>query len=121
MKASKTRIGKVTLKAGGAALRVLHTERQEGHVADRLRDWFGEVMKGGPPPDAFGAVAVWAVPGTPGYFEHIVSWATGSDAIPATLVPKMLLSYLEQDVTNWRAENRIMRVLGYVPDDDSAS
>lgn len=121
MKAARTRIGWITMKSGGAPWRVLHTEQQEGHVAGRLRVWFGEVTKGGPPPDAFGAVAIWAVPGAPGYFDHVVSWATGTDAIPAALLPKMLLSYLEQDVTVWRAEHRIMRALGYVPDDDSAA
>lgn len=108
------------MKAGGADVRLLVTPHTS--VAGRtLRAFVADVLRDAPP-DAVACVAWWRDPDGGGECWRSVALKTDHPDFPYALLPDMARTELRRSMYRMDAEERIMRVLGYVRDDpDPAS
>lgn len=96
MNAARVRIGRITMKAGGAVIHLLPKAPNDILTA-HLRAWTVDVLGKSRPPDAYAAVAFWFDPETPGRPGFNVSFCTTCDAIPAPLLGRIAAEYIAQD------------------------
>lgn len=111
VKPARTRIGRVTMKNGGADVRVLHRIPM-GRVADHLHAWCGQILDYERPPDAYAAVALWFDPETPGRPRHQATYCTVHDAIPAPLLVRMAGPYLVAEHAAFTGATRAIEAVG---------
>lgn len=119
---ARVRIGRVTMKAGGADLRVLHRDVVGPPILGQMRDWVDRQAHYERAPDAFVAVAFWWDTEAR---QHVndATWATYSPTLPHAFLPALAEAALASAMTALKAEHRVMRKLGYVvvdPPDDAA-
>lgn len=121
MNAARIRIGRVTMKNGGADVRVLHREVAGPAILGQMRDWVDRQAHYERAPDAFVAVAFWW---DKSVRQHVndPTWATYAPELPHAFLPSMAEAVLSSAMTVLKAEDRVMRKLGYVvvPPDDVA-
>lgn len=94
MKAARTRIGRVTMKNGGADVRVLHREATLSPVAQHMREWVGGCLNKERVPDAYGAVAFWFDDDAPGRPGVQITYLTSTHKVPAPVLVRMIGPYL---------------------------
>lgn len=108
------RIGRVRLKAGGAAVRLLPSP-EPGEMATRLR-LFGRAVltKADREPDAMVLVAWWFEgDGLPAYAVNVT---TNSDRAPLPLLPALAAEQVRKHLFSDAIQDDCMRALGYSPD-----
>lgn len=116
MNAARVRIGRVTMKGGGADVRVLHRDVAGPPILGQIREWADSQAHYVRPPDAFVAVAFWWDAGTQQHVHHPM-WASYAAELPHAFLPALAEAALTSAMTALKAEDRVMRKLGYVPVD----
>lgn len=121
-RAARVRIGRVTMKNGGADVHVLHRHVAGPAILGQIREWADSQAHYVRPPDAFVAVAFWWDTDARQHVNHPM-WATYTPHIPHAFLPALAESALSSAMTSLKAEDRVMRKLGYatVPPPDGAA
>jgi len=114
---ARTRIGRVTLKNGGADLRVLHP-RPSGKIVAHLRAFADALHADVNPPSAYIAVAYWANEKEPWLADYHIAWNTESAHFPHYVLFERASALLATDAAAQIAEGQVMKSLGYKLSDD---
>jgi hypothetical protein len=112
--AFRTRIGRVTLKNGGASLSIMRTPAPPNETMARVRKWLGEIAsdKDGPPV-AFVATAFWLNPEKPGSIGVMSSWHSDCWALPVVNLPETAMRHIRLEMSERIVQREIMESLGY--------
>jgi hypothetical protein len=108
MNAARVRIGRVTLKAGGADLHVLPRPEPRGKIVDALEKWVRRFDDLDRPPQAVAAVAFSEVNGQ---WQWSCVYHSETPFIPLRLLPLMASEYLRSAIIGDTAEEGIMAIL----------
>ena len=106
------------MKNGGADVHVVRS-KDANEVLNQIRQWHADVNKY-EPPSAFVAVAFW--PGDAGHEgqrHYLVGWHTKDAALPLPALMQLAAAQVVQEGHTIAARERIMRELGYVPDESA--
>ena len=117
MNAARTRIGRVTLKNGGADLRVLH-QNPAGKIVSHMRAFADVLSKHAIPPCSYIAVAYWANEEEPWLADYQVTWTTESAQFPHYVLFERASALFAVEAASDIAESRVMASLGYKYSDD---
>lgn len=118
MKAARVRIGRVTLKGGGADLRVLTPDRTPSEVLQHMRTWVDLCARNPDgPPDGFVAVSFRIQPEVPQHPATRTGFFSAHPSLPTWLLPDLARQILLVDMQCDVSERNIMGLLGYEPDD----
>ena len=111
---ARTRIGKVTLKGGGASLSILNNAKPSNGTMREIRKWLAEVAadKEGPPV-AFIATAFWLNPDKPGSLGVSSSWYSDCWALPVVNLPEMALRHIRLEMTEVMVRRDLLSEFGY--------
>lgn len=104
------------MKNGGADVRVLHRNIIGSEILTLIREWADSQAHYVRPPDAFVAVAFWWDAEA---CQHLnaPTWASYVPELPQPFLPAMAEAALSSGMTALKAEDRVMRKLGYMPVD----
>lgn len=116
---ARIRIGRVTLKAGGADLRVLHQPLAPHGVVPDIMRWARQISDDPQPPCAFVAIAFWPNDKEPWRLSRWIAWQTNDTRLPMPTLMQTAASAIACEAPVLTAEDRIMRDLGYSTDDDT--
>lgn len=112
MNAARTRIGRVTMKGGGADVRVIYRP-QDTECRARLRSWASNVLAAAEPPHAFFAIAYRYDPAMPAGADATLAWWSDHSAFPIEMLPARACVSINRAIINNTAEAQVMRALGY--------
>jgi hypothetical protein len=115
MKAARTAIGRVTLKAGGASVRVLQHRRQS-EVVRHMRETFAAIASRKQPPDGYVVCAFWIHPESPGYPTTELSYHSTSDELPPPILCKNAAAFIAEDSGRHGGADLALKTLGYEPE-----
>lgn len=115
MKVARTRIGRITMKNSAAVVRVIHRDPVQ-RITQSIQNWVADLRRYEDPPTAFAAIAFW------GSDEahrkpHLIGWDTIDGALPLPRLMRVAAAQIEAEGNIQMAEHRIMKHLGYVPDE----
>lgn len=125
-KAARIRIGRVTMKNGGADVRVLHRDQHPSPIAQHLRAWTDDVLTShDAPPDGYAAIAYWVDDATPGRPQFHPCYFTRNHALPTVLLVQMAGQHLLHDVAARLGMNGALDAIGvcgneWSPDDGAS-
>lgn len=115
--AAKVRIGRVRMKNGGADVRVLH-RAPPGKIESRIRGLAAEASSYGEQPSAFVGVVFWRSADEPWRPSYSLTWDTQDPDLPLPRLFRVAASEIDALAAAIKAEDRVMRNLGYRRDDD---
>ena len=114
MKAARVRIGRVTLKGGGADVRVLTPDRAPSEVLEHMRWWVDACARNpGGIPDGFVAVAFRVQPDVPQHPATRTAFHSAHAQLPIWLLPDLARQVLLVDMQCDVSERSVMELLGY--------
>jgi hypothetical protein len=121
---ARIRIGRVTMKAGGADVRVFQSGNHTGHVAQHMRAWLSGVMQRDREPDAYAAVAFWIDKDMPGHPWHQTTYATHHDSLPLPILVRLAAEQIAAELPSHVGSERAIEAMGgavesWTPDDAS--
>lgn len=117
MNIARVRIGRVTMKNGGADVRVLRFDKAN-EVQVCALEWARRLNRDGNAPSAFVAIAFWPSGDEPWRTPHEISWQTRDADLPLPRLMAVAADQIRAYAPALMAEDRVMRNLGYVRDDD---
>lgn len=115
MTAAKTRIGRVTMKAGGASIRVLH-RRDPNEVITHMRETFAFVTSHKRAPDGYVLCVFWLDKANPGFPSSKVSYHSVSDELTPAVLCKNAAAEIAEESASHTGACRAIESLGYEPD-----
>ena len=116
MNAARTRIGRVTMKAGGADLRVIHRGPQSFVIA-HAREWFATLATYDKPPNAYAAVAFWVDADNPGHPGYRVTYCTRTEAMTPAVLVQCAAEQIRAEQSTFAGSERALEKMGYEPED----
>lgn len=116
MNAARVRIGRVTMKAGGADIRVI-TRPAQNDVTRKIVRWSRRVIELDPPPDAFFAIALYVDPSVPGGVSTNSDWESRHPAFPIILMPTLAIELARWEIEAVATTNEVLETLGYTQGD----
>lgn len=120
---ARTRIGRVTMKNGGADMHVLHP-KEGNRVTSHMRAWISAVTSRDSPPDGYAAVAFWFDKAAPGFPTYEVGYSTAHDAISPPELCRIAAAQIREEPCRYAAEVAAIEAMGGIvapwePDDAS--
>ena len=110
---ARVRIGRVRLKSGGE-VDLLPDPPKESPIIGSIREWAGRQADYVRPPDAFVAVSFWWDK-TVSQHVYDAIWGTYVPELPHAFLPELTNKAVASAMTVLKAEDRMMRKLGYEP------
>jgi hypothetical protein len=117
MEAARTRVGRVTMKNGGADVRVLHRAPQ-GEVISRAQTLISDAMQYDDRPTAFVGIFFWRDDREPWRPTYSLGWDTRDPNLPFPRLMRVAAAEIAEFSATAKAEDRVMRALGYRRTDD---
>lgn len=115
---ARVRIGRVTMKAGGADVRVLY-QAPRGKIIARARELISTAEADRSDlPSAFVGVFFWRDDKEPWRPSFSLGWDTEDPNLPLARLFRVAASEIEAMGAAVKAEDRVMRKLGYVTGDE---
>jgi len=120
MNAARIRIGRITLKEGGAGLRVLPA-RIMCKVSAALRDFAIELDKDVNPPRAMVSIAFWPGKEVPWVADYHIHWTTEDGYLPHAALMARAASQIAAEAGAVIGSNIALDKLGYRTGPEDAS
>ena len=114
---ARVRIGRVTMKNGGADVRVL-LPASHGKIIARARELISRVLQDPERPSAFIGIFFWRDDKEPWRPSFSLGWDTEDPNLPLARLFRVAASEIEAMGAAVKAEDRVMRNLGYVTGDE---
>ncbi len=118
---ANVRISRVRFKNGGADLRIIRSRAPDTTCRQYIRGWASDVLSMPQSPDAFFAISFTLDDNFPGGVSTETSYWSDRNELQYDMLPDLARNVIRREITNNAAERRIMRAMGYVPDDDGAA
>jgi|HubBroStandDraft_1064217.scaffolds.fasta_scaffold41085_2 hypothetical protein len=115
MKAARTAIGRVTLKAGGASFHVLH-RRDPNEVVKHMRLSFASIAAQKPAPDGYVVCAFWLDKENPGFPGSKVSYHSVSDELTPAILCKNAAAEIAEESSINGGSHRALKAMGWEPE-----